>query len=262
MEIAVDIGNTNINVAVFEHSQFVKQLKICTNAQTSLTEYTTLLQDYFCKENIDLAHDIKRICISSVVPAVTEKIANALENLSCKKSIVISSKHFNKIPLKIPSTEMGSDLIADALEAYHRAKGSCIIVDFGTALSFTAVLASGEVCGVAIAPGLETAVKSLFNSTAQLTKVPIELPKNALGLDTISAIQAGVVLGYKGLVESLIEKMKTEMIEKQGDKKITVFATGGLSFIFENKICLFDFVDKHLTLCGIRRFGESVDKSA
>ena len=259
MEIAVDIGNTNINIAVFEENQFVKQLRLPSNSQSNLADYEALIQNYFRNEKIESQHAIKRICVSSVVPSLTEKIVSVLEKLSRKKCIILSKDHADKIPLKIPSDEMGSDLIADALEAYHRAQGSCIVVDFGTALSFTAVLQSGEVCGVAIAPGLETAVKSLFKNTAQLPEVPIALPEKALGTTTIGAIQSGVVLGYKGLIESLLAQMKSEMKAKQGDVKITVFATGGLSFVMKNTNDIFDFVDNHLTLYGINRFAELVE---
>jgi type III pantothenate kinase len=122
-----------------------------------------------------------------------------------------------------------------------------LIVDFGTALTFTLVNSAGKMEGVSIAPGLKTAVKSLFSQTAQLPEVPLEVPESALGFDTVSAIQAGILWGYVGMVKEMISRVK----EEKGEH-IKVLATGGLSSILTPLQSYFDEVNKLITLEGLR----------
>ena len=122
-----------------------------------------------------------------------------------------------------------------------------MIVDFVTALTFTLVNSAGKMEGVSIAPGLKTAVKSLFSQTAQLPEVPLEVPESALGFDTVSAIQAGILWGYVGMVKEMISRVK----EEKGEH-IKVLATGGLSSILTPLQSYFDEVNKLITLEGLR----------
>ena len=119
------------------------------------------------------------------------------------ESIVVGPGVYPLLPLGILRPhEIGADLVANALAAHTRYHRNCVVVDFGTALTFTTVSAEGNIIGVAIAPGLKTAIRSLFVNTAQLPEVPIEVPTSALGTSTTHAIQAGIVLGYEGLIRS------------------------------------------------------------
>ena len=257
MTIAVDIGNTNIDVALFEGEKLIKMWRVFTDVRRTGDEYASVLKSFFRDDNID-AKSAAFVTLSSVVPSLTESFSQALNNLTEKNPVVVSPAHFGKIPLKIATSEMGADLVCDALEAYCRIGGACITVDFGTALTFTAVRKSGEVSGVAIAPGIGTAVSSLFKNTAQLPEVPLVAPESVLGMNTTECIQSGVILGYKGLIEYLVGRMKTEMAEKYGETDIKVVATGGLSSVLSRETNIFDIVDRYLTVCGIRRFGEFV----
>ena len=153
--------------------------------------------------------------------------------------------------------EIGTDLVANALAGYSRYHCNCVIVDFGTALTFTTVSGQGKILGVAITPGLRTAIRSLFANTAQLPEVPIEAPESALGQNTTHAIQAGIVLGYEGLVRHLANKIKAEL---QND--CIVVATGGLSGKIPALHDLFEEIIPSLTLDGVRLIGEIVRKSA
>lgn len=258
MTIAIDIGNTNIDVALFEDEKLIRLWRVFTDSRRTGDEYASVLRGFFRDEGIKPATALESVTISSVVPSLTESFIMATEMISGKKPIVVSPAHFEKLPLKIPSAEMGSDLVCDALEAFYRTKSACITVDFGTALTFTAVRSTGEIAGVSIAPGLGTAINSLFQQTAQLPQVPLEAPSSVLGLNTTHCIQSGVILGYKGLVEYIVNQIKSEMNQKYGETNIKVIATGGLSKVLAAQTTIFDSVDKFLTVSGVRRFGEFV----
>ena len=143
--------------------------------------------------------------------------------------------------------EVGADLIANAVAAYERFHDACIVVDFGTATTFTAVSAAAEFLGVAIAPGVNLAASALAGGTAQLPLTALTPPPRAIGTNTIHAIQSGVVLGYVGLVEGMIDRIRAELREDA-----PVVATGGLSRLIAPLTDRFSDIDPWLTLDGIR----------
>ena len=157
------------------------------------------------------------------------------------------SQEINKI-------EIGADLVANAVAAYHYFKQKCVVVDFGTALTFTSILDDGQLAGVAIAPGLKTAISALFSKTAQLPEVPLELPQTPVGKNTIHAIQSGILNGYVGLVKHMLMAIRTEV----GEHYIAV-ATGGLSSILHPLRKEFVDIDVELTMNGLKIIGESVE---
>jgi len=142
--------------------------------------------------------------------------------------------------------EIGTDLVADAFAAWRKTGGACIVVDFGTALTFTCVGHSDAIIGVSIAPGLGTAVNALSRDTAQLPYVQLAAPESVIGTDTIMSIQAGVIHGYVGLVEHMVARMKAEI-----GGKVSVVATGGLCRVVADLTSVFDSVDPDLTLDGL-----------
>jgi type III pantothenate kinase len=142
--------------------------------------------------------------------------------------------------------------MCNVMAAYTRAAGPVIVVDFGTALTFTTIDQAGEVLGVSIVPGLQTAIKALFMNTSKLPEVELKLPDSVLGKNTIHAIQAGVLHGYTGLIKGMLEAIQLET-----GLKFTVIATGGLSSILTNLEGVFDAVDRNLTLDGLRLITEA-----
>lgn len=134
-------------------------------------------------------------------------------------------------------------MVANAVAGFDFAKGACILVDFGTALTFTVIDKEGKVQGVNIAPGIKTALTALVGSTAQLPKIPLELPKTVIGKNTVHAIQSGILWGYVGLVKEMLVRIKNELNED-----FTIIATGGLSNVLEPLKSEFDLIDKQLTL--------------
>jgi type III pantothenate kinase len=204
------------------------------------------------------AADVQSSVLSCVVPILIGPWVGIIEQLFGHKPLIVGPPIFPKLPITVPEnavTQIGSDLVCNAVEAYCRFRGPCIIVDFGTALTFTALDRGGVIQGVNIAPGIGTAVTSLFENTAQLPSVPLEAPPSCLGKNTIHSIQAGVVLGYKGLVEYLVPAMKGELAALDGGsaEDIRVVATGGLNSVLQPITNVFQDVDKQLTLLGLKR---------
>ncbi len=253
MFLVVDIGNSNIVLGLSEEATWQHIWRLNTSQQKEALDYATDISTLFLENDVKI-RQIKKVVLSSVVPALTPVIASVLRQLFEQEIHIIGPSLYHKLNLAIDRPhEIGSDLVANAIAGFAKFKQSCIVVDFGTALTFTTVSEQGQILGVAIAPGLKTAMYSLFSNTAQLPEVPLELPPSAIGKNTTQALQAGVLLGYVGLAESLIKRIKQEL--RQDCK---VVATGGLSAILEPVQHLFDEIDPHLTLEGIKLLGEQV----
>lgn len=167
--------------------------------------------------------------------------------------MVMGPDLFRELPLGIiHPEEIGADLVANATAGFARMGGPVVIVDFGTALTFTVVNAQGHIQGVTIAPGLKTAMHALFHKTAQLPTVPLHLPESAIGQSTPHALQAGIMLGYVGLVKELLSRMDAEL---GGNTKH--IATGGLALVLTPLHDRFDEIDQMLTLDGLRLIRET-----
>ena len=264
MLLAIDIGNTNIVVALFEdnpdpeaNARIIHEWRISTDPKRTGDEYFSIVRMLMMNSAVSQS-SISQSVISSVVPALIGPFVKVVNNITGSKPLIVSPEIYDRLPLNIPATavhEIGSDLLCNAVESWFRYKKPCITVDFGTALTFTAIDGDAQIQGVAIAPGIGTAVRSLFMNTAQIPSVPLEEPPSALGTNTIQAVQAGIVLGYKGLVESLVSRMKSDLSSKTGCPKeeIKVVATGGLNSVLKSLTNCFDETDKEFTLCGLRR---------
>ncbi len=255
MLLAIDIGNTDITVGIHQQDQWSHLWRLTSAANRPELFYGIKLREYFFEAGIR-AESVKQIVISSVVPGLTDKIISVVIILFEKNPIVLGPEVYAKLPIEVLNPyEIGSDLVANALAAYVRFKKKCIVVDFGTALTFTTISDTGKILGVAIAPGLKTAIKSLSQNTAKLFDVPLEIPTSALGKNTVHAIQAGILLGYEGLVISMIDRIRHEL----SDVNCSTIATGGLSSIIPTLKIHFTEIDKNLTLNGLKIVSELVN---
>ncbi|RAK02079.1 type III pantothenate kinase [Larkinella arboricola] len=269
MFLAVDAGNSNTVFGLHDHQQWRHVWRTRTLLEEPMAfhitdrpvgdiaafpaeqdRYEKLLRLWFLESAIPLSA-VESVVISSVVPEVTHTLRSTLMRLFNVEPVVIGPAVYPALPMQILRPyAIGTDLVANALAAYLRYKQNCVIVDFGTALTFTTVTGDGKIAGVAIAPGLKTAVRSLFSNTAQLPEVPLVLPESALGTSTAHAIQAGVVMGYEGLVRSLIHRIRTEL---NGD--CIAIATGGMVSVIPSLQADFVEIIPNLTLDGIREIG-------
>ncbi len=253
MLLAVDIGNTDIVFGVYEGREPVYVWRTPTSSRQPVYQYQAYLQLQMLEAGIT-ADRFDTAVISSVVPGLNTAVSDLVENLLAIKPVLVGAGSYPALRLEIDYPyELGSDLIANAVAAYTRFKRNCVIVDFGTALTFTAVTGDGRVLGVAIVPGLMTAVKALFANTAQLPEVPLVLPETAIGKNTMHSIQSGILIGYEGLVRNLLDRFKKEL---GGD--VVAVATGGLSSIIGTLAGEFVETDPALTLEGLRIIGEYV----
>lgn len=257
MLLAIDIGNTEITIGLSHEDQWSHRWRISSASNQSELFYGIKLREFFFEAGVK-AESIKQVVVSSVVPGLTDKVLNVVMALFGKKPVVLGPEVYSKLPIEVLNPyEIGSDLVANALAAFVKFHQNCIVVDFGTALTFTTISGTGKIIGVAIAPGLKTAIKSLSQNTAKLFDVPLELPNSALGKNTVHAIQAGILFGYEGLVMAMVQRIKNELAD---DQCITI-ATGGMSSILAPLKNQFTEINQNLTLDGLRIVGELIGDS-
>lgn len=247
MLLAVDIGNSNIVFGFFHSEEWRYLWRMETGISKAVANYEIPFNQLLLENDLDPGN-VRKIIISSVVPPLTPIITRMLKNIFRQDLIIIGPDIYPKLKIQITNPyEIGSDLVANAVAAYEMFGQSCIVVDFGTALTFTTISDSGKILGVAIAPGLQTAIRSLSQETSKLPEVPLKQPDSALGKDTVHAIQAGVLIGYAGLVDHMLKIIKKELVQPY-----KVVATGGLSSILSSVQDQFDLVDPYLTLNGLK----------
>ena len=247
MILAIDIGNSNIVIAMHKDGSWTNTFRYETKETQPEFYYESALRNILLEWRIN-GSDIKKCVISSVVPDLNEVIMEAVRYVTASDPLLLGPEVYRQLDMTVPHPyEIGSDIVSNAYGAVHLFGDRCIVVDFGTALTFTVVDNISGIAGVTIAPGLKTAMQSLSSQTAQLPIVPLELTPSAIGFDTVSAIQAGVTWGYIGLVHGLLQKIKSELSDEY-----KVIATGGLSAILHPLQPSFDTVCRELTLDGMR----------
>jgi type III pantothenate kinase len=254
MFLAIDAGNSNVVFALFDEKsgKWTNQFRLETNTPKLISQLGKKVPLYFLEHGIHTS-DIKSVGFSSVVPEINPIIQQFCQGYFGIEPYTISAKSYDSLPVRsLRPNEIGTDLMCNVMAAYSKYLKPVIVVDFGTALTFTAVDADGQILGINIVPGLKTAIKSLFTNTSKLPEVKLELPESALGKDTIHAIQAGILYGYTGLVKGMIETIKAET-----KLDFTIVATGGLAAILTPLKDTFDDIDRNLTLEGLRLITEA-----
>lgn len=258
MILAIDIGNSDITVGLGDKDQWRFIWRIPSVADQPEMFYSLRLLDNFFESGVR-REEVDQVVISSVVPELTGKIMHVTTALFERNPLVLAPDIYVRLPIRVMNPyEIGSDLVSNALAAFTLFKGSCVVVDFGTALTFTTLSKDGEILGVSIAPGLKTAIRALSQNTARLYDVPLEMPASALGRGTEHAIQAGVLFGYEGMVRHMLERIKVEL----NNATLSTVATGGLSSIIPSLTPVFTRVEPNLTLNGLRIVGEIIGTSA
>lgn len=247
MLLAVDVGNTNIAFGVHDGEQWLHHWRIRTVPDQMPDEYAALFRELLREGGLTMG-DLDRAVVSSVVPPVTGALTEMLYRHTGQDPLVVGPGVRTGIRIRTDNpAEVGADLVANAVAAYARFRQNCVVVDFGTALTFTAVAEPGDLLGVAIAPGLNAAAAFLSSATAQLPRVRLVPPPTAIGRNTVHSIQAGVVFGYIGLVETLVARMRAEM-----GGEASAVATGGLARVIAPLSTEFAAIEPWLTLDGLR----------
>ena len=246
MLLAIDIGNTDTTLGVFEDNKLRATWRLATDIHRLVDEYAALLLNLLQHRGLK-ASDIKDAALCSVVPPLTANFEQLFQRYFNISPLVVAAgvKTGVRILMDNPK-EVGADRIVNAAAAHHLYGGPVIIADLGTATTFDTVSREGDYLGGAIAPGIGTAVEALFLRAAKLPRVELIPPKKAIGTDSITAMQSGIIFGYVGLVESLVARIQQELGEKA-----KVVATGGFAELIARETNVIDTVNPDLTLIGL-----------
>lgn len=248
---AIDIGNTNLTLGVFEGDELRATGRLSTDLSRTDDELSLLIDGLLKAKGIVPAQ-IDSVAMCSVVPPLTQTVFDAIESLSGIAPLVVGPGVKTGIRISYDRTQdVGTDRIADAVAATSLYGKPTVIVDIGTATVFNAVNEKSEYLGGAIAPGMRSAAEALYSNTAQLRRVELAAPESVIGRNTVAAMQAGLVLGNVELIEGMVTRFKEELSPESPDE-CTVVATGGLAAVIDPLTDIFDVYDPDLTLKGLR----------
>ena len=247
MLLAIDIGNTNVTVGVFDGDDLRATFRLSTDTRKMPDEYALSVNQLLPLRGLSLS-DIDAVAICSVVPPITPSFTQLARSYFDVEPLEVGAGTKTGIRVRYDSPrDVGADRIVDAAAAFSMYGGPVIVVDVGTATVFDAVSERGDYLGGAIAPGISIAADSLFHTTAMLRRVELSPPPAAIGRNTVHALQAGLVFGYSELVKGMVERFKRELGQHSA-----VVATGGLAEILAKESGAFDAIDPNLTLTGLR----------
>ena len=247
MLLAIDIGNTNIKIGVFDGDELKATWNVATGIHRTTDEYGGVLLNLMELKKVSPS-EITGVALCSVVPPLLPAFVELCTKYLHSEALVVEAgvKTGMRIRLDNPR-EVGSDRVVDAVAAQHLYGKPLIIVDLGTATTFSVVSQEGDYLGGAIAPGIVIATEALYTRTAALPRIRLNRPEQAIGRNTVTAMQAGVVFGHAGLIEGMIRRIEQEL-----GSKAKVIATGGQAYFLAQEIPAIEIVDPDLTLIGLR----------
>jgi type III pantothenate kinase len=247
MLLAVDVGNTNITLGLYDGDTLGPRWRMATDHKSMPDEYGLQLIGMFAHAGIEV-DKLEGICLASVVPPLTGKVVEACRNYLQKDPLIVDAgvKTGVRVLYEDPKA-VGADRIVDAAAVQHLYGGPACVVDFGTGTTFDAITASGEYLGGAIAPGIGIAAEALFAAGAKLSRVDLQRPPGVIGRNTTHALQSGLLFGYVGLVEGLVARFRAEL-----GPEMKVIGTGGLSEIIARETKVIEILAPWLTLDGLR----------
>jgi len=248
MLLAIDIGNTNTVLGLFQGNRLVHEWRIRTEVNMTTDEYAITLRSLFAVHDLPLGN-VSDAIISCVVPPVLNSVERFCERYFKTSPLIVGPGIRTGMPIFYDNPkEVGADRIVNAIAAYDQHKKAMIVVDFGTATTFDYVSERGDYMGGVITPGIMISCEALFQKASKLPRVEIfARPPSVLAKNTIASMNAGIVYGYAGLVEGIIARMKKEV-----NHELYVIATGGLAPLIASECPVIDEVDEYLTLKGLK----------
>ncbi|HEX6227880.1 MAG TPA: type III pantothenate kinase [Solirubrobacterales bacterium] len=251
MLLAVDVGNTQTHLGAFDGERLVEHWRFQTRAGATGDELAERIGGMMGLSGMSLT-DIGAVCVSSVVPPLGTQYEHLTERyLGDAECVLIGPGVKTGMSIRIDNPlEVGADRLVNAVAAYDRFGGACIVVDFGTGINFDAVSAEGHYLGGAIAPGLEISLSALVERAARIPRIDLAEPETAIGRSSRAAIQSGVVFGFAGLIDGVVRRMEDELGE------VSRLATGGLAEAIVPFTETIEEVDEMLTLKGLRLIHE------
>jgi type III pantothenate kinase len=246
--LAVDVGNTHTVIGVFRGEELVDHWRIGTETRRTADELALLFQGFLVQQGMSFERQITGVAICSVVPSVTHELRAMTRRYFHFNAVVVEPGVRTGVPILTDNPkEVGADRIVNALAAVHLHGGPCVVVDFGTATTFDAISERGEYLGGAIAPGVEISVEALGIAGAQLRKVEVARPRSVIGRNTVEALQSGILYGFAGQVDGIVERIVKEL-----GGSARVIATGGFAPMLLHESRLIDLHEPWLTLIGLR----------
>jgi type III pantothenate kinase len=248
MLLAVDVGNTQTHFGVLREREIAEHWRFATVRQSTCDELGAALANLLALRGLSF-NDIDASIVSSTVPQLSEQWTLMAHRYLGHEMLVVGPSIRTGMPIRIDNPyEVGADRLVNSVAAYERFHDTCVVVDFGTAITYDAVSAAGEYLGGIITPGAEISIDALYDRAAKLPKVELAEPRSLIGKSTVDAIRSGIVFGFAGQVEGIVRRLRAEL-----GAETTVIATGGLAgllvpFIRET----IDDVDDLLTLEGLR----------
>ena len=248
MLLTIDIGNTNIKYGIYKGKELVVSFRVSSRISRTADEYGSVLVNLLDDRGIKKA-DVDGIIISSVIPPLNYTICHMCEYFFGITPLMVGPGIKTGLNVKTDNPkEVGADIIVNSVSAFGKYGGPTVVIDFGTATTFDIIDENCSLLGVVIAPGIKTSLEGLVNNTAQLPMIELDAPESVIGKNTKSSMQAGIIFGFAGLVDNIINKIK----RKLNKTDLTVVATGGLGEIIAKEVKSITKVDRTLTLDGLR----------
>jgi type III pantothenate kinase len=247
MLLAIDVGNTQTHLGAFNGSELVEHWRFSTGREATGDELAAVINGLLGLSRISFA-DIDAEVVSSVVPQLVPEYRRLFERYLEREALIVGPGTKTGMPIRLDNPrELGADRLVNAVAGYEHCRGACVIVDFGTAITYDAISSAGEYLGGIIAPGIEISIEALTSRAARLPKVDITEPRSLIGKTTEASIQSGIVYGFAAQVDGICRRLRGEL----GDG-LTTIATGGLARVIVGFTETIDVVDDLLTLKGLR----------
>ena len=257
MLLAIDVGNTNIVLGVFDGVSLAESWRLATLRERTSDEIGILVTHLFARSGIELGR-VSGVILSSVVPPLTQTLEDMSARYFGHRPLTVDPGTNTGMPvLYSPASDVGADRVVNAVaayEAYGRATRSpVIVVDFGTATTFDAISAAGEYIGGVICPGIGISADALFQRAARLPRVDVRKPPAVIGRTTVTSMQSGLFFGYVSMVDGIVVRMRAEL---EGGDRAACVATGGMADILAGETTVIQRVEPNLTLEGLRLIWE------
>ena len=246
MLLVIDVGNTQTVLGLYQGDTLTRRFRVQTDVRRTTDETGVLFSSMF--ERAGITGEVSGAIVSCVVPDTLRTLTNTCREYFDVDPLVVGPGIRTGMPILADNPrEVGADRIVNAVAAFHRVGGACIVVDFGTATTFDCISGKGQYVGGVIAPGYQISAEALFSRTSKLPRVEVERPRRVIGKNTVHSMQSGLFYGYVSLVDGMVRRIRAEL---DGDPR--VLATGGLAAVLAEASETIEEVCEDLTLDGLQ----------